>query len=499
MLCAACRDIFSSPRKLAYGSIRRWQQTAGSFRQAVQAGCHLCNLVHENASGSFSAHAWYSFKPLNPNWARHGTGSKWCAFQGSTGDVWTPPNISLRAFELDPTPNKLGSLLATESENLVKETADSWVILEFYGANQVVLPMELSPVGAMDSFDDLAQRNLASQTSTGEPETLQLARAWLESCLENHPSCRPRLPENQLPTRLIDVGSHQEPLLRLVSGASLEGTSRYVALSHRHSANMAFILTPLNLAAYETEIPASDISDMIWDAIEVTRALGIQYLWADCICIIHDDDGQDWAHEAQAMWKVYGLSTCTIAGANSGDENEGLFSDRIPYRIRPYRVPSPFKTNSKCTFNIMSQYLNEIYEKEVRCTEWFKQGWVFQERTLAPRLLTFTRSQVLWGCSELHAAETWPCGKTSKNYIDRFVSVAVEKARFADVVDKQRGIVRSHAAWWTFLQDYMTTELTVPTDRLPAIQGIAALVEELTGKRYCSGFWMTDDLPHALL
>ncbi len=24
-------------------------------------------------------------------------------------------------------------------------------------------------------------------------------------------------------------------------------------------------------------------------------------------------------------------------------------------------------------------------------------------------------------------------------------------------------------------------------------------MEELTGKRYCSGFWVTDDLPHALL
>ena len=101
--------------------------------------------------------------------------------------MWTPPAISLRAFELDPTPNKLGSLLATESENLVKEAADSWVILEFYGAKQVVLPMELSSVSAVESFGDLAQRNLASQTSIGQPETLQLARAWPENCLENRP------------------------------------------------------------------------------------------------------------------------------------------------------------------------------------------------------------------------------------------------------------------------------------------------------------------------
>ncbi len=210
--------------------------------------------------------------------------------------------------------------------------------------------MELSPVSAVDSFGDLAQRNLASQTSTGQPETLQLARAWLENCLKNRPSCRPLLPENQLPTRLLDVGSPQAPLLRLVSGASLEATSRYVALSHRHSANRDFILTSLNLAAYETEIPSSEIPDMIRDAIEVTHRLGIRYLWADCMCIIQNDDGQDWAHEAEAMARVYGLSACTIAAARSGDNNEGPPLTRLlveyfspkrfqhGYRISP-RIP----------------------------------------------------------------------------------------------------------------------------------------------------------------
>ncbi len=62
----------------------------------------------------------------------------------------------------------------------------------------------------------------------------------------------------------------------------------------------------------------------------------------------------------------------------------------------------------------MSPYIDQIYEKDIRCSDWFKQGWVFQKRMLAPRLLTFTRSQVLWGCSELQAAETWPCGKRAR-------------------------------------------------------------------------------------
>jgi hypothetical protein len=147
----------------------------------------------------------------------------------------------------------------------------------------------------------------------------------------------------------------------------------------------------------------------------------------------------------------------------------------------------------------MGQYLNRIYEEDVRRSEWFQRGWVFQERILAPRLLIFSGKQILWGCGQLQAGESWPRGKTSENHIDQFASVEVDKARLSEVLDSHRGISKTHAAWWTFLQDYMSSELTVHSDRLPAIQGIAAMVAAQTGERYCSGFWLTDDLPHALL
>jgi hypothetical protein len=222
-------------------------------------------------------------------------------------------------------------------------------------------------------------------------------------------------------------------------------------------------------------------------------------MWVDFMCIIQDDDGQDFAHEAETMYKVYGLSTCTIAAANSGHGDGGFFAERSPYHVRACRVPNPFKTDSQYSFNIMSQYLNRIYEEGVRRSEWFQRGWVFQERILAPRLLIFSGKQILWGCGQLQAGESWPRGKTSENHIDQFASVEVDKARLSEVLDPRRGISKTHAAWWTFLQDYMPSELTVRSDRLPAIQGIAALVAAQTGERYCSGFWLTDDLPHALL
>lgn len=505
MLCSACQEIFSRPRQLAYASIAPWGQTPQSFRRSLADGCHLCTLIEENRSYNdyrsphFPRNVNYAFKPLNPEWARSGSAFKWYAYQHSYGDD-EDPSWSLQHFRegvlQDPTPNRLGTLLATDAPNLAEEAAESWIVLEFFGDEQILLPVEIC---TQDPLEQLAQFDLKSQSWTGRSQTLQLARMWVENCHRSHSSCRPRQSEAWLPTRLIDVGSDENPVLQLVNSAPLVQTAPYVALSHRWGANQTLILRSEKVNMYQEAIPDSEVSNTVRDAAIVTRSLGIRYLWVDCMCIIQDDDGQDWARESDTMFKVYSLSTCTIAAANSGDGEGGFLTNRDQYRVRPCHVPSPFKTASEYSFKIMSQYLNKIHDVNVRNSEWFNRGWVFQERMLAPRLLIFTKSQVLWGCAELQAAETWPCGKTNENFIDQFNSVEAEKARLNELLHFDRGITKSHDAWWTFLQDYMSSQLTVWSDRLVAIRGIATLVEGITGKQHCAGMWLTDDFPSALL
>jgi hypothetical protein len=380
-----------------------------------------------------------------------------------------------------------------------------------------VLPVELSTPD--NNLEGLAQQNADKQTTTGHPETLQLAKAWLWNCLDSHTSCGPHYPstEDFVPTRLLDIGTTQSPALHLVPGASLNPKTRWVALSHRWGVNQTCILRSSNVAAYHVAIPASEASPTIQDAAHVTRALGIRYLWVDCICIIQDDGGADWAKESNTMFEVYGRSTCTIAAATTAattatvdadktsesgiGEGGGIFVKRNPYRVRPCVIQNPFKSGESCyQFNVMPPYLNRLHNEHVRSSEWFKRGWVFQERMLAPRLLIFSDTQILWGCPRLQAAESWPKGKTAENYIDRFLSATVERERLQDLLHPESGIKMSHDAWWNFLRDYMESELTVRSDRLPAIKGLAALVENLTGERYCGGFWITaKDLSDALL
>lgn len=153
MLCEACQDIFSSPRKLSCGTYYPWEQNPSSFQKALKEKCHLCSLIEENRSyighrnDEFPECIKYAFKALSPDWARFGKGPKWLVPQFKDDDEHVPTNQSryLRQFEKDPTPNRLGTLLATDSETLVSEAENSWLVLEFYGPGaQVVLPLELA-------------------------------------------------------------------------------------------------------------------------------------------------------------------------------------------------------------------------------------------------------------------------------------------------------------------------------------------------------------------
>ncbi|KAK3394998.1 heterokaryon incompatibility protein-domain-containing protein [Podospora didyma] len=511
MLCVACQRIFERPRLLAYGTPYRWHQTQKSFHLAVDAGCHLCNVIYESRSyESQGPQSWdfpdqvkYAFKAINPVWARSGKGQQWLVPQTSEGrDSGDFADLEyFRQLHLDPTPNGLGELLATDSDEAVREAANTWLVLELIGPSVLLkLPMELVTVLTKtdDELEDAAQKNLDNQGSTGTPETLDMAKTWLNTCVANHPSCEPTQPSSWLPTRLLDVGSVGDRTVRLVSGSLLELGSRYVALSYRWGTDTSCNLVSKNIASYEEGVPLLQVSATIRDSVQVTRNLGIRYLWMDSLCIIQDDPA-DWATESATMSQVYSLATCTIAAANSGCYKSGYIVPRNQYRVRPCRIPNPFKTNSKYSFNVRSQYLNRIHDREVRQSPWYSRGWVFQERTLSRRLLIFSEKQILWSCQKLQAAETWPVGKTSKNHIDRFESFEVEKERLNRLLDKSEGVCKGHAAWWTFLRDYKTADLTMKTDRLVAIQGIADLIAADTGQEYFCGFWINDDLPHALL
>jgi hypothetical protein len=188
----------------------------------------------------------------------------------------------------------------------------------------------------------------------------------LNNSLGGHEQCRPNIEnESWLPTRLLYLGTLDTPTVRLVATPSLNKNVPYAALSHRWGANKEFVLTSTLLRSYETEICSSSVSATLRDAFHTTRSIGLQYLWVDCLCIIQDDQ-DDWLRESATMSKVYGLSTCTIAATLGGNGDDGCFTTRNQFRARPCKLPNPFDKDSGLLFYARSQYLSEIYKREVK-------------------------------------------------------------------------------------------------------------------------------------
>lgn len=113
---------------------------------------------------------------------------------------------------------------------------------------------------------------------------LTLAKAWLDDCVRNHPQCESRL-ALMLPRRVLDVKDGQLKLFLPEDGRR----GHWVALSHCWGKTNTFKTTPSTLESHRRGIEWASLPKTFKDAVVVTRALGVEYLWIDSLCVIQDD------------------------------------------------------------------------------------------------------------------------------------------------------------------------------------------------------------------
>ena len=182
------------------------------------------------------------------------------------------------------------------------------------------------------------------QGSTSSENTLRLASQWLYNCLHKHECGKYSSSEsvqNWYPSRLIDVGdSVHSDLLRLCESADILPGCLYISLSHCWGELELFKLKIGNLESLKNRVPPEKLSQTFLDAIEVTRRLGIRYLWIDSLCILQDST-EDWNREAALMGKVYKYSYCNIAATGVWNGQKGFFSNRPPALIEPLVLHFP--------------------------------------------------------------------------------------------------------------------------------------------------------------
>ncbi|EEU47173.1 uncharacterized protein NECHADRAFT_77365 [Fusarium vanettenii 77-13-4] len=331
----------------------------------------------------------------------------------------------------------------------------------------------------------------------------RMLRKWLSTCMSSHERCcsshsmtdKSAKETTVLLTRVIDVGDLKEhgPKPRLF--ISNKALGQYIALSHRWSKAIATKLKSENLSRYQQELPVNDMPPTFQDAIEVTRQLGFRYLWIDSLCIIQDDES-DWSQESHRMGTIFEEAGCTIAAVDSVDDNgidHGLFLRRdtdplsvklaIPYKKVPLSKLSQrvFKTNASVyvwkmrwlrelpTMNTWDKNTITIRPRIVSSwgrvprSNWYKRGWVLQERLLSRRLIYYTKKKLSWSCFTESGEEE---GGDPK-----------DAARIS-LFPLQRGNdYPVFPIWEHVISDYQRCQLTFSKDRLAAVGGISARLE----------------------
>jgi hypothetical protein len=270
-------------------------------------------------------------------------------------------------------------------------------------------------------------------------------------------------------------------------------SGRYVTLSHRwgSSEQRPLVTTTENISSHRAGITPELLPATFRDAVEVTRALGFEYIWIDSLCIIQDSV-DDWVTESANMADIYMLSSLTLAADFAEDSSAGLFHQdplRMP-KVRQFTHPDGDGNNHQIFVRKDWPYPgrgpvrpgNACYASEA-ISQLDTRGWVMQERLLSRRTVTFTNTELLWECCRLHvcscAHEVGLYKPTGRESFESLCEVRTSGEFFA-----------CQWQWYEIVTQFAARQLTVPTDRLPALTGIAQKIP-LPATDYLAGLWRT--------
>jgi hypothetical protein len=237
-----------------------------------------------------------------------------------------------------------------------------------------------------------------------------------------------------------------------------------------------------------------ELSKTLQDAIRITRALGIEYVWVDAVCIIQDDMN-DWAREASRMGDVYKHAYLTIASTTAMSSLDGFLQDRDPCfkaslgfhfeELQSMRAQP--ETNQSGTIHFRYPPERAILDDLSEC-KWNQRGWTLQEKLLSTRILYFTKDVLYYECVTSQQAEN-----SGYRLPERF-SLPALVADYGSLKpvdsDHQRRDLLSD--WYKIVMVYTERSITHPLDKLPALQGIAEIYRRVIDDDYVYGLWKSD-------
>jgi hypothetical protein len=295
------------------------------------------------------------------------------------------------------------------------------------------------------------------------PAVYKFLELKMLECLTLHSDCE----ENDtsiLPTRVIDVGpsdGSRSPFLYIPTKLA-QGVQRgkYMALSYVWGPSKTAKTTMATLSTYRDKIPLSELPKTIRDAIFLARKLSIRYLWVDALCIIQSSSARpstDWELESARMGEIYRKARVTLLASWASHSDDGIFVPSTSIgkacRVIADKASEDFAVIQKGATESDLQFV------QTDCLS--GRGWALQERYLSTRKAIFSENDVHWECNH-----------DSKLTYD--------------------------TDWTAIVEDYSKRKLSVSTDKLTALSGLAKALRGPDRGKYLAGLWEEELIPSLL-
>ena len=127
--------------------------------------------------------------------------------------------------------------------------------------------------------------------------------------------------------------------------------------------------------------------------------------------------------------------------------------------------------------------------------------WCFQERVLARRTLHFTRQQLYWECEHGLFRENVRSEVALDRYVEYSVQGIASSLTGLNSLSSTRSLYElrlDRKAWYEVVLEYTSRNITYQSDKLPALSGIIAALQRVTGDTCFAGIWRSWFLPGLL-
>ena len=302
-------------------------------------------------------------------------------------------------------------------------------------------------------------------------ESFELIKLWLHECRELHALCS-SFGKERIPKRILDLFlCESSQIVQFRRNDAPPGD--YVALSYCWGGPQSLYLNGgMSQQYFDNGIPLHKLPKTIRDAIRVTIALGVRYLWIDSLCIIQDSE-EDKREQLSQMGDIFRNAYFTICAASAATVETGFLGKRYSKTFGEHELLlRPCEQTEIGPVKLIQVEDVPKISPERNPTE--LRGWTFQEKLLSTRTLYYTATHLEWRCT------------TTSLLPEDSESAKMQRKLNLPTKGNNESIINH---WADITMEYSKRSLTEPRDVLRALAAVASEFQPVFDSIYLAGLW----------